>query len=66
MRKIADEFGLTSLRVPDGVGGRYSVLSAVGLLSAAICGIDIEQLLAGAADMDKKVSQQSFFRTRRQ
>ncbi|MGB8226730.1 MAG: glucose-6-phosphate isomerase [Sedimentisphaerales bacterium] len=61
LRKTADQLGLVSLDVPDGVGGRFSVLSAVGLLSAAICGIDIEQLLAGAAEMDKKVSQQSFY-----
>lgn len=38
--------------VPDGVGGRFSVLSAVGLLPAAILGIDIEQLLAGAVAMN--------------
>lgn len=61
LRKTADEFGLVSLEVPDGVGGRFSVLSAVGLLSAAMCGIDIEQLLAGAAEMDKKTSLQSFY-----
>jgi glucose-6-phosphate isomerase len=61
LRKTANQFGLVSLQVPDGVGGRFSVLSAVGLLSAAICGIDIEQLLAGAAEMDKKVSQQGFY-----
>ena len=61
LRRIADVFGLTSFEVPEGVGGRYSVLSAVGLLSAVICGIDVEQLLAGAAEMDKKVSQQSFY-----
>ncbi|MCX5633982.1 MAG: glucose-6-phosphate isomerase [Phycisphaerae bacterium] len=61
LRKTADRLGLVSLDVPDGVGGRFSVLSAVGLLSAAVCGIDIEQLLAGAAEMDKKVSQQSFY-----
>jgi glucose-6-phosphate isomerase len=61
LRKTADEFKLPSLQVPDGVEGRYSILSTVGLLSAAICGIDIEQLLAGAAEMDEKVSQQSFY-----
>jgi glucose-6-phosphate isomerase len=61
LRKTADQLGLVSLDVPDGVGGRFSVLSAVGLLSAAVCGIDIEQLLAGAAEMDKKVGQQSFY-----
>lgn len=39
--------------VPDGVGGRFSVLSAVGLLPAAIMGLDMEQLLAGAATMNE-------------
>ena len=47
LRKIADQDGYRCLEVPDGVGGRWSVLSAVGLLSAAICGIDIDGLLAG-------------------
>jgi len=42
-----------TLPVPDGVGGRFSVLSPVGLFSAAMCGIDIDALLTGAADMDK-------------
>ncbi|RIK75410.1 MAG: glucose-6-phosphate isomerase [Planctomycetota bacterium] len=37
---------------PDGVGGRFSVLSAVGLLPAALMGLDVEQLLAGAAAMN--------------
>ena len=37
--------------IPDGVGGRFSVLSAVGLLPAAILGLDVEQLLQGAIDM---------------
>src|SRR5690606_10695360 len=48
--------GYTSLIVPDGVGGRFSVLSPVGLFSAAMCGIDIDELLAGAAAMDPVVS----------
>ena len=61
MRKIADEAGYRTLVVPDGVGGRFSVLSPVGLLSAAVCGIDIDGLLAGAADMDKAVSKTDFF-----
>lgn len=37
--------------IPDGVGGRFSVFSAVGLLPAAILGLDVEKLLQGAADM---------------
>ncbi|MGQ9651527.1 MAG: glucose-6-phosphate isomerase [Phycisphaerae bacterium] len=56
MRKIVNAEGYRSLIVPDGVGGRFSVLSPVGLLSAAFCGIDIDSLLDGAAAMDKTVS----------
>lgn len=52
LRPIAAAECLDSLEVPDGVGGRFSVLSPVGLLPAAICGIDIDELLAGAADAD--------------
>jgi glucose-6-phosphate isomerase len=61
LRKIADQEKLMTLEVPDGVGGRFSVLSHVGLLSAAVCGIDIEQLLAGAGEMDKSVSNEDFY-----
>ncbi len=46
---IAQREGYRVLHIPDNVGGRYSVLSAVGLLSAAASGVDIEGLLAGAA-----------------
>lgn len=55
MRSIADADGYDTLEVPDGVGGRWSVLSAVGLFSAAMCGIDIPGLMAGAAAMDDRV-----------
>ncbi|MFH1716209.1 MAG: glucose-6-phosphate isomerase [Planctomycetota bacterium] len=51
---------LPLLQVPDGVGGRFSVLSAVGLFSAAMCGIDIEALLAGARAMHERVSRENF------
>jgi glucose-6-phosphate isomerase len=60
LRTIADSDKLQTLEVPDGVGGRFSVLSAVGLFSAAMCGINISQLLAGARDMDEKVSRTDF------
>ncbi|XVJ58999.1 MAG: glucose-6-phosphate isomerase [Tepidisphaera sp.] len=56
MRQICDKDGYTTLPVPDGVGGRFSVLSPVGLFSAAMCGIDINGLLDGAAEMDAKCS----------
>lgn len=52
--------GFRSLDVPEGVGGRFSVLSPVGLFSAAMCGIDIDLLLEGARDMDEKVSNTEF------
>jgi glucose-6-phosphate isomerase len=61
MRKIADDAQLRTLVVPDGVGGRFSVLSPVGLLSAAVCGIDIDELLAGARQMDTLCSKEGFF-----
>lgn len=56
LRKIADDEGLATLEVPDGVGGRFSVLSPVGLLSAVMCGVDIDGLLAGARSMDQRVA----------
>ena len=54
MRSICDRFGYETMPVPDGVGGRFSVLSPVGLFSAAMCGIDIDTLLSGAAAMDER------------
>ncbi|MEK7995761.1 MAG: glucose-6-phosphate isomerase, partial [Planctomycetota bacterium] len=62
LRKIATEADLRCLEVPDGVGGRFSVLSAVGLFSAAMCGIDIDSLLAGARDIDERVSCEDFYK----
>lgn len=62
LRAIATEEGLRALDVPEGVGGRFSVLSAVGLFSAGMCGIDIDSLLAGAADMDKTVADEDFYK----
>ncbi|MDA8337712.1 MAG: glucose-6-phosphate isomerase [Nitrospiraceae bacterium] len=51
LRKIVDDHGLRSLPVPQGVGGRYSVLSAVGLLLAEAIGIDSDEMLKGAKDI---------------
>ena len=53
---IAKSQGIDALVVPDGVGGRFSELSPVGLLAAEVCGIDIEEMLAGAAYMDSLCS----------
>lgn len=52
--KLAKEKSFTSFYIDEGVGGRFSVLSPVGLLPAAVVGIDIEMLLSGARDMDDK------------
>jgi len=52
LRKFANENNIKSFSIPKNVGGRFSVLSPVGLLSAAVCGIDIEQILEGARKMD--------------
>lgn len=57
MREIVKAEGYRTLEVPPGVGGRFSVLSAVGLFSAAMCGIDIQALMEGARDMDKRVKE---------
>ncbi|MDR3052076.1 MAG: glucose-6-phosphate isomerase [Oscillospiraceae bacterium] len=50
--QIARTEGFETFVIPDGVGGRFSELCPVGLLPAAVCGIDIRGLLAGAAAMD--------------
>jgi glucose-6-phosphate isomerase len=62
LRKIANEAELPTLEVPDGVGGRFSVLSDVGLFSAAMCGINIDHLLAGARDMHARVTSTDFYK----
>lgn len=57
LREFARREGFRSFPIPAGVGGRFSVLSAVGLLSAAVTGVDIEALLAGAQAMDRRCSE---------
>ncbi len=51
LRKLAENEGYKTFIIPDNIGGRYSVLSPVGLLPMAIAGIDIKALLQGAMDM---------------
>jgi len=57
LRELARNEGVSAFDVPPDVGGRFSVLSAVGLFSAAVTGINIAELLAGAREMDKSVRQ---------
>ena len=54
LRAIAQAEGLRALSVPASIGGRFSVLSAVGLLPAAAAGVDVPELLAGAAAMEAR------------
>lgn len=51
LRRMADEEGYRSFVIPDNVGGRFSVLTPVGLLPVAVAGFDIRRLVRGAADM---------------
>ena len=51
-RMCADKEGYHSFIIPDNVGGRFSVLTPVGLLPIAVAGFDIRQLIKGAADME--------------
>ncbi len=54
LKGLADEEGYESFVVPDDVGGRFSVLTAVGLLPIAVAGIDIRELMKGAKDASKE------------
>lgn len=54
LKKLATEEGYESFVIPDDVGGRYSVLTAVGLLPIAAAGIDIEAMMKGAADASRE------------
>lgn len=56
LKSLADKEGYQTFVVPDDVGGRYSVLTAVGLLPIAVAGIDIDALMQGAADAREKYS----------
>ncbi len=51
LKTLADENGYETFVVPDDVGGRYSVLTAVGLLPIAVAGVDIDAMMSGAAAM---------------
>ncbi|WP_166241227.1 glucose-6-phosphate isomerase [Paenibacillus turpanensis] len=53
LKKLADAEGYETFVIPDDVGGRYSVLTAVGLLPIAAAGVDIDAMMAGAADASR-------------
>ena len=60
--KLAQKEGFETFYIPEGVGGRFSELSPVGLLPAAVVGIDIAAMLKGARDMDKKCKKGDLWR----
>ena len=60
LRQMAAEEGWETFVIPPDVGGRYSVLSPVGLLPMAVAGIDIRQVMAGAAQARKELDVRSF------
>ena len=60
LKSLSDEEGYETFVVPDDVGGRYSVLTAVGLLPIAVSGADLDKLMAGAAEGRKLALSQSF------
>ena len=55
LRTLADREGYKTYVIPDDVGGRYSVLTPVGLLPIAVAGIDIRALVRGAVEMERAV-----------
>jgi len=56
LRTLADKEGYKTFVIPDNVGGRFSVLTPVGLLPIAVAGIDIKQLVAGAVAMKERTN----------
>jgi glucose-6-phosphate isomerase len=56
LKKFSDEQGYQTFVIPDDVGGRYSVLTAVGLLPIAVAGVDIDQIMQGALNAMENLS----------
>ncbi len=63
LKKLADEKGYECFVVPDDVGGRFSVLTAVGLLPIAAAGADIDALMSGAETAMKDLTNRIFIKT---
>ncbi|MDH5458317.1 MAG: glucose-6-phosphate isomerase [Nitrospinota bacterium] len=59
LKQMAEEEGYQRFEIPGDVGGRYSVLTPVGLLPIAVAGLDIHELIAGAVDGEQQTSQHS-------
>lgn len=61
LKKLADEEGYETFVIPDDVGGRYSILTAVGLLPIAVAGLDIDLMMDGAAAAARKYNNSDLF-----
>ncbi len=61
LKQLADNEGYQTFVIPDDVGGRFSVLSPVGLLPIAIAGFDVEKIMEGARDIDKATDSSNGF-----
>ena len=61
LRKLADKEGYKSYVIPDDVGGRFSILTPVGLLPIAVAGINIREFVKGAVDMEMETGEQTPF-----
>ncbi|MCX5807017.1 MAG: glucose-6-phosphate isomerase [Proteobacteria bacterium] len=59
LKEIANKEGYPVLNVPDGVGGRFSVLTPVSIFPAAVMGIDIDEIMEGAKDMAQHIKEKS-------
>lgn len=59
LKSLSNEEGYETFVIPDNIGGRYSVLTAVGLLPIAVAGIDIDKLMQGAKDAQDKYADDS-------
>ncbi len=60
LRPLANKLGVAALDIPANVGGRFSIMTPVGMLPAALMGIDISAIAAGAADMALRCTESSF------
>jgi glucose-6-phosphate isomerase len=61
LRTLADKEGYKTFIIPDNIGGRYSVLTPVGLLPIALAGYDINKLIAGALEIEKNTNSKVSF-----
>ena len=59
LKQLADKEGYEEFVIPDNVGGRYSVLTAVGLLPIAVAGVDIDKLMQGALSAQNKYAEEN-------